>query len=123
MERRIIRTLIEVFLSPVASKKYLKKHCMHVFSRYRITFLIQRRWLIKRNSAVFTPLLIFRKLSVIIIKGIVLLESIKAFDTVWHDALLLKLFQCGITGHLWLLLTEMHSAMQSCVLFNCNYSQ
>lgn len=54
---------------------------------------------------------------------LVLLDSIKAFDTVWHDALLPKLFQYGIRGHLWLLLNEMYSAMQSCVLFNCNYSQ
>ena len=54
---------------------------------------------------------------------LVSLDSMKAFDTVWHDALLLNLFQHGTTGHLWLLLDEMYSAMQSCVLFNYNYSQ
>jgi hypothetical protein len=56
-------------------------------------------------------------------KNINLFISMKAFDTVWHEALLLKLLHYGITGHLSLLLDEMYSTMQSCVLFNCNYSQ
>jgi hypothetical protein len=40
---------------------------------------------------------------------IILLDSTKAFDTVPHDGLRVKLFDYGAAGHLWLLLDNMYN--------------
>ncbi|CAG2253605.1 unnamed protein product [Mytilus edulis] len=49
---------------------------------------------------------------------VVLLDSTKAFDSVWHDALFYELHKYGVTGDLWLLIDEIYSEMRSSVLFN-----
>ena len=42
----------------------------------------------------------------------------KAFDTVWHAGLLVKLHQKGVTGHLWRLINSWYTYSSSCVLWN-----
>ena len=54
---------------------------------------------------------------------VVLLDSMKAFDSVWHDALLLKLYKYNTHGKLWLLIDEMYRNMQSCIMFSNNLSR
>ena len=51
------------------------------------------------------------------------LDSQKAFDTVDHDGLKLKLFQYGIDGKLWSLLDELYSNLTSCVRYNNQVSR
>jgi hypothetical protein len=47
-----------------------------------------------------------------------LLDSTKAFDTVPHDGLRVKLFDYGSAGKLWLLLDNMYNNLSSSVLCN-----
>jgi hypothetical protein len=49
---------------------------------------------------------------------IILLDSTKAFDTVPHDGLRVKLFDYGASGKLWLLLDNMYNNLSSSVLCN-----
>ena len=49
---------------------------------------------------------------------IILLDSTKAFDTVPHDGLRIKLFDYGAAGNLWLLLDNMYNNLSSSVLCN-----
>ena len=49
---------------------------------------------------------------------IILLDSTKAFDTVPHDGLRVKLFDYGAAGKLWLLLDNMYNNLSSSVLCN-----
>ena len=49
---------------------------------------------------------------------IILLDSTKAFDTVPHDGLRVKLFDYGGSGKLWLLLDNMYNNLSSSVLCN-----
>lgn len=44
------------------------------------------------------------------------LDTSKAFDTVWIDALFYKLFNAGIRGKTWRLLYNWYSKMSSCVM-------
>lgn len=46
------------------------------------------------------------------------LDVKKAFDTVWHAGLLVKLHQKGVTGHLWHLISNWYTTSSSCVLWN-----
>ncbi|VDI44763.1 Hypothetical predicted protein [Mytilus galloprovincialis] len=50
--------------------------------------------------------------------NVVLMDSMKAFDSLWHDALLLKLKEYGVSGNFWLLIDEMYRDMKSSILFN-----
>ena len=50
------------------------------------------------------------------------LDVRKAFDTVWHDALLVKLHRKGITGHFSHLISTWYSACTSCVVWEGNRS-
>ena len=47
----------------------------------------------------------------------------KAFDTVWHEGLLVKLFQKGIKGHFWHLINNWFAASSGCVLWNGQRSE
>ena len=42
----------------------------------------------------------------------------KAFDTVWHTGLLVKLHQKGVRGHIWHLIKNWYSSSFSCVLWD-----
>ncbi|PJE78122.1 hypothetical protein CI610_02944 [invertebrate metagenome] len=46
------------------------------------------------------------------------LDSSKAFDTVWHDGLLAKLYDIGLTGKVWNILKFMYTDINSSVFFN-----
>ena len=46
------------------------------------------------------------------------LDVKKAFDTVWHASLLVKLHQKGVTGHLWHVISTWYSSSSSCVLWD-----
>ena len=46
------------------------------------------------------------------------LDVKKAFYTVWHAGLLVKLHQKGVTGHLWRLINSWYTSSSSCVLWN-----
>ena len=37
------------------------------------------------------------------------LDAEKAFDVVWHDSLLRKLYKDGVRGDLWLLVKSLHT--------------
>ncbi|CAG2245958.1 unnamed protein product [Mytilus edulis] len=54
---------------------------------------------------------------------VVLMDSMKAFDSLWHDALLLKLKEYGVCGKFWLLIDEMYRGMKSSILFNNKLSR
>jgi hypothetical protein len=43
------------------------------------------------------------------------LDASKAFDVVWHEGMLAKLYELGISGPLWLLYRDMYRAMTSSV--------
>ena len=40
----------------------------------------------------------------------------KAYDTVWHDGLWLKLWDLGIKGRMWCVIKKMHEVSRSAVL-------
>jgi hypothetical protein len=46
------------------------------------------------------------------------LDTCQAFDTVWLEAIFLKLNKLGVTGKLWTLIVDAHSEMKSCVIAN-----
>ena len=45
------------------------------------------------------------------------LDAQKAFDKVWHDELLLKLYERGLDHYLWNIIVSLHSDLRSYVLF------
>jgi hypothetical protein len=51
-----------------------------------------------------------------------LLDARKAFDTVWHDALFVKLSEYGVTGKLWLVLYNWYSKLRATVTWNGSVS-
>ena len=54
---------------------------------------------------------------------VVLLDSAKAFDTVPHDALRIKLYEYGVCGKLWLLLDNMYRGLRGFVLLQGSVSK
>ncbi|CAC5397523.1 unnamed protein product [Mytilus coruscus] len=54
---------------------------------------------------------------------VVLMDSMKAFDSMWHDALLLKSKEYCVCGKCWLLINEMYLGMKSSILFNNKLSR
>ena len=43
------------------------------------------------------------------------LDVRNAFDTIWHEGLLVKLFQKGIKGHFWHLINNWYATSSSCI--------
>ena len=52
-----------------------------------------------------------------------LLDASKAFDVVWHDGMLLDIYELGITGDLWLIYKSMYSNMTSQVKWEREISE
>lgn len=50
------------------------------------------------------------------------LDSARAFDTVWHEGLLFKLYQLGVTNKCWRIFRRTYTNMKSCVYANGVYS-
>ena len=46
------------------------------------------------------------------------LDTRKAFDTVWHEGLFLKMHRLGINGSLWQIIVNMYEGLESAVLVN-----
>jgi hypothetical protein len=53
---------------------------------------------------------------------VALLDARKAFDTVWHAGLFLKLYEYGVTGKLWLLMYHWYMELQAAVYWNGSIS-
>ncbi|XP_072172338.1 uncharacterized protein [Diadema setosum] len=51
------------------------------------------------------------------------LDAAKAFDTVWHNGLLLKLFKAGVHGSLWLLVRNLYEGLTAKVWWNGRTSE
>ncbi|KAK6191097.1 hypothetical protein SNE40_002842 [Patella caerulea] len=51
------------------------------------------------------------------------LDSTKAFDSVWHNGLLLKLHEIDLDASLWSVVDNMYTNMTSCVRLNGDYSR
>ncbi|XP_046561338.1 uncharacterized protein LOC124270334 [Haliotis rubra] len=47
---------------------------------------------------------------------VLILDSCKAFDSVWHDGLRKKLYDGGVKGKLWTVIDKLYHDMESCVL-------
>ena len=43
------------------------------------------------------------------------LDAASAFDVVWHDGLLYKLYELGVNGKMWRILRNIYSNMNSCI--------
>ena len=50
------------------------------------------------------------------------LDVKKAFDTVWHEGLMVKMHHKGIRGHLWHIINKCYSSSSSCVLWSGQHS-
>ena len=48
----------------------------------------------------------------------VFLDLFKAFDSVWHQGLFYKLYQCGIRGFTYKAIVDLYTEMKSCVKYN-----
>lgn len=46
------------------------------------------------------------------------LDSSKAFDTVWSEGLMFKLYNIGVTGKIWTLINNCHQHTTSSVIVN-----
>ena len=51
------------------------------------------------------------------------LDASKAFDVVWHDSMLRKLYLCGLQGKDWLLMKDWYSNMESMVKWEGSLSK
>lgn len=54
---------------------------------------------------------------------IAMLDASKAFDVVWHQSMLTKLYQAGVTGTLWQMFSTQYEALTSCVKWNGTLSK
>jgi hypothetical protein len=85
---------------PNAQQMAYQKYLNSMFASFDLQELI--RYYIERHSAVI----------------VTFLDSMKAFDTVSHNGLKVKLYDLGITGKMWNLLDKMYSNLKSCVRYN-----
>jgi hypothetical protein len=51
------------------------------------------------------------------------LDSTKAFDTVWRNGLMLKLYELGIKGKIWSLINDCHQGTSSAIIVNQTQSR
>ena len=51
------------------------------------------------------------------------LDAEKAFDVVWHDSLLRKLYKDGVRGDLWLLVKSLHTDSHTIVKWHGEHTQ
>ena len=85
---------------PNTQQMTYQKYLNSMFASFDLQEVIQ--YYIERHSSVI----------------VTFLHSMKAFDTVSHNGLKVKLYDLGITGKMWYLLDKMYSNLKSCV--RCN---
>ena len=50
------------------------------------------------------------------------MDTRKAYDTVWHNALFVKIYELGIVGKTWRTIVSMYNNLKSAILINKQYS-
>ena len=70
---------------------------------------------------ILTPCVFYTEYSILDIPIMLYLCNVdikRAFDTVWHSALFVKLCNLGIRGKVWRIILDMYTSIESCVSLN-----